>query len=83
MFTTISNELISMYPVIDCDNLVGHDDPEIMQTQAILEYQSNSKLTEQGKTVSYFGYVQCFCDEKALEGDLPGDKYGADDTVVC
>lgn len=31
MMTTISNDLISTYPVPECEKLVGHDDPDIMQ----------------------------------------------------
>ena len=31
LFTTISNELIKTYPVVECEDLIGHDDPAIME----------------------------------------------------
>ena len=31
--------------------------------------------------VSYEGYVQCFCDARAADGDLPEEKYGG--VKVC
>ena len=32
-------------------------------------------MAEQDKAVSYAGYVQCFCNAKALEGDAPDTEY--------
>ena len=51
--------------------------------QTIFEYKSNTAMTELGKDVSYAGYVQCFCDAKALEGDAPDKGYGDDGVKVC
>ena len=55
----------------DCKGLSGYDDPEMFLTAAVFEYKSNTAMAELGKDVSYAGYVQCFCDAKALDGDLP------------
>jgi len=43
--------------------------------QTIFEYKSNTAMAEQDKAVSYAGYVQCFCNAKALEGDAPDTEY--------
>ena len=83
MFTTISNNLINKYPYVDCTSLVGHDNAAVMEKQAILEFQSNTALEEQGKDVSYKGYVQCFCDDKQAGGAEPDATYGSEDTPVC
>ena len=82
----IAEKLVHKYPHPDCTTLVGHDDPVIMEHEAIFELRSNSALEENGQTVSYNGYVQCFCDERAIQGDLPDQKYtdyNGDETVVC
>ena len=61
----------------------GYDDPDSFLKQTIFEYKSNTAMTELGKDVSYAGYVQCFCDAKALEGDAPDKGYGDDGVKVC
>ena len=66
IFSAIAARLLNRYPHVDCTSLVGHDDPTIMEHEAIFEYRSNSALEEKGLDVSYAGYVQCFCDERAL-----------------
>ena len=81
---SFSNALLALYPpmaLTDCEKLSGYDDPDSFLKQTIFEYNSNSAMAEQGKDVSYAGYVQCFCDAKALEGDAPDTKY--DGEAIC
>ena len=40
-----------------------------MQSSAYLEFAINSNLEAAGQSVSYAGYVQCFCDAEALTPD--------------
>ena len=75
IFSAISAHKVNKYPNKDCTTLAGHDDPTIMQQEAIFEYRSNVALEEKGLDVSYGGYVQCFCDERSIQGDLPDQKY--------
>jgi hypothetical protein len=88
IFTAISQGLINKYPfksAEDCQNLVGSEDPALMQSQAIMEYENNFYLESEGKSksVSYAGYVQCFCDANELDGALPDATYGDKNTLVC
>ena len=64
--SAIAAQKVHKYPHPDCATLVGHDDPVIMEHEAIFELRSNSALEEKGQTVSSNGYVQCFCDERAI-----------------
>ena len=73
-----SNSLLALYPPMlpaDCEKLSGYDDPDLFLKSAIFEFRSNSAMAELGRDVSYAGYVQCFCDAKALEGDAPDTMY--------
>jgi hypothetical protein len=79
-----SNSLLQKYPpklVADCEKLSGFEDDDMFLKQTIFEYKSNLAMEELEKNVSYSGYVQCFCDAKALEGDLPEQEY--DGVKVC
>ena len=81
---SFSNALLQLYPpmaVADCEKLSGYDDPEAFLKQTIFEYNSNAAMSELGKDVSYAGYVQCFCDAKALDGDKPDTAY--DGVTIC
>ena len=87
IFSAISERLIHKFPNPDCTTLAGHDDPAIMQHEAILEHRSEWALHEQGLPVSSFGsYEQCFCEERAIQGDLPDHEYidyDGVEVVVC
>lgn len=85
ILSDVSAKALNKYPVpSDCSTLVGYDDDAKMQQGAILEYRTNTALEEDGKTVSYSKYyVQCFCDERATEGDATDAKYGNLDLPIC
>ena len=79
-----SQSLLQLYPPMlhtDCELLSGYDDPDMFLASTIFEYKSNTAMAEKDLDVSYGGYVQCFCDDRALEGDLPDKKY--DGEKVC
>ena len=69
---------LEKYPVIDCSTLdvVGNKTPEEIWANAYQEYDTNFALQQQGQLVRYQGYVQCFCDERSSQGDLPDKEYG-------
>lgn len=77
IFSDISAKALNKYPIIaDCDTaLINYDDPKFIEQAAILEYRTNSALEEQGKSVSYTGYVQCFCTDRAAAGDATDATY--------
>jgi len=53
------------------------DSPALFEDAAIQEWTQNQALSENGKVaVTYYGYVQCFCDDKKALGDLSTDLYG-------
>lgn len=54
-----------------------------MQQAAIQEYKTNTALEAQGKTVSYSGYVQCFCNDQKADGAEPDALYGVKEYPVC
>ena len=86
IMSSISQTLLKKYPYKtekDCQNLIGYGDDNLMQTLAVHEYTTNYNLELMDNDVSYAGYVQCFCDQKALDGDASDTLYGADDTLVC
>ena len=66
IFSATSEKLIQTFPNPDCTALDGHDDPAIMQYEAILEHRSNWEKHEKGLDVSFGRYVQCFCEERAI-----------------
>ena len=76
--SNVSAAALGKYPPIaDCStSLINYDDDAFMQQAAILEYRTNTALEAQGKTVSYSGYVQCFCNDKQAEGAEPDAVYG-------
>ena len=70
--------------VADCSLLIGADNEDFMEQSAILTYKTNSALEKDGKTVSYSkGYLQCFCDSRATDGDKPDAAYGDEDLAIC
>ena len=71
---TYSQSLLQLYPPMlpaDCEILSGYDDPDMFLASAIFEYESNTAMAANDMDVSYEGYVQCFCNERAADGDLP------------
>lgn len=81
---TYSQSLLQLYPPklpADCELLGGFDDPDAFLASTLFEYKSNTAMAENDMDVSYEGYVQCFCDAKALDGDLPDKEYGG--VKVC
>ena len=54
-----------------------------MQNAAIREWSINHLLKEKDIEVQYSGYVQCFCDDKAEEGNQSKQGYGKDDLQIC
>lgn len=85
ILSDVSAKALNKYPIpSDCTTLIGADDDTKMQQGAILEYRTNDALEEQGKSVSYSKfYVQCFCDERALEGDATDATYGQLELPIC
>ena len=59
-----SYDLLNKYPYVECDGIVGDKSSDTMQSQAYLEFSINSQLEADGNSVSYAGYLQCFCDEQ-------------------
>ena len=59
----------------------GYGDDAAFLRGAIFEYNSNTAMADKGIAVSYSGYVQCFCDAKALDGDTPETEY--DGLAIC
>lgn len=43
----------------------------------------NKALEEKGVEVTYFGYVQCFCDSRAAQGDPKSMVYGNNGSQIC
>lgn len=83
--SSISAKALNKYPPIaDCASaLVGYDDAEFMQKAAIMEFRTNTALEGEGKSVSYSGYVQCFCTDRAAAGDETDATYGLKKLAVC
>ena len=83
--SNVSAAALGKYPPIaDCaTSLINYDDDTFMQQAAILEYRTNSALEAQGKTVSYSGYVQCFCNDEQTDGAEADAVYGPKKIPVC
>ena len=48
-----------------------------LRKNAILEYRSSLKMEESGnEAILKLGFLQCFCDARAEQGDDPKASYG-------
>lgn len=54
-----------------------------MEQFAIDDYSANTKLEAEGKDPSYAGYLQCFCNKEAADGEATDKKYGANEDAIC
>ena len=76
-------EVYAKYPVpADCQPFYDnyHDS---LEGFAIMDYDANTALEDQGKKPSFAGYLQCFCDKEALDGAATDKKYGSNDEAIC
>lgn len=70
--------LMSIYPVVNCNefSIYGSTLPEL----ALDEYKVNTQKEANGETVSYSGYLQCYCADTVADGTTPQDYEG---TNIC
>jgi len=83
LLSSYSNAMLNKYPIVTCNDLAGYPDADTMEKFAILEYNTNTALEAKGKTVSYGGYVQCFCQDQAKAEVSPDATYGDADQAIC
>ena len=69
---SFSLKLLRVYPDVACTNLPEYGDEDAMQRAAIREWRLNNALKKKDIEVSYTGYVQCFCNDRAAAHD-PSD----------
>lgn len=69
--------LLRKFPDVACDKLPDNDSSANLKKAAIREWGNNHYLEKQGVEVSYAGYVQCFCNERAEAGDPSRMGYGS------
>merc|ERR1711893_312550 len=50
---------------------------------AVMDYNANTALEASGQEPSYAGYLQCFCNQEALDGAAADKKYGSGDEAIC
>ena len=78
-----SLKLVRKFPDVSCENLPDYDSHADMTKAAVREWSINHALQRQGIEVSYNGYVQCFCNERAVQGDPTDAHYGNDGEAIC
>ena len=71
--------MLNKFAYTDCAVLGDGLSAEQQQSAAYLEWTVNTALEAKDQTVTYAGYVQCFCDEQQslTENYDKGTKYGA------
>lgn len=71
-------KLQSKYPSVDCENLKYQYDSELKEF-AILEYYNYYEAKDRGEETSFFGALQCFCEQQFSEaGSFSGQIDAAD-----
>jgi len=72
----VALDITNTFPVVNCVEFDVYGDT--LPTLALDEYKVNKAKKEKGLSVSYNGYVQCYCQDTVTEGITPQTYDGHD-----